>query len=489
MPPLLVVGGVFDTAAGLACNRIAAGNGIWWRPLGSGLSQSVSPGIYEPAVYGLCEFRGRLIAGGTFGTAGGTPARGIAAWDGNEWHPLGSGVNGAVVALAVFDDSLIVAGQFTEAGGVPCKNIARWDGSSWSAMATSMTSFSEGTSANALLVRGDTLIVGGYFTGIDGIPAKNLAAWDGADWAEVGGGVGIGGEVVYCLATFGDEMVVGGYFTRAGGIPCRSVVAWNGSGWNSLGSGLTRNLNPSSAQSLAVVGDRLYIGGGFSSVDAVLCDGIAAWDGIKWSPLSTGLASETSVDRRGVGATIVGYQGRVGVGGSFHSAGGVQSARFATWCSPSGPFVTSVLAPGTFCPGRPATLAALVDGAGPFRYQWMRDGVPLTDTPGRYANTDSATLTLVSPTTSDEGTYWCRVDGNCFSDVTDTVTVRLRHCSYDSCPADYDGSGGTPDASDIAAFFADWLTGAECADADCSGGTPDSTDIETFFAAWLAGGC
>ena len=56
------------------------------------------------------------------------------------------------------------------------------------------------------------------------------------------------------------------------------------------------------------------------------------------------------------------------------------------------------------------------------------------------------------------------------------------------CSADFDGSGGTPDAGDIDAFFDAWLFGDPAADADCSGGTPDTTDIDAFFVAWLAGG-
>jgi hypothetical protein len=57
------------------------------------------------------------------------------------------------------------------------------------------------------------------------------------------------------------------------------------------------------------------------------------------------------------------------------------------------------------------------------------------------------------------------------------------------CPADFDNSGGTPDASDIDAFFIAWLAGDASADADCSGGTPDAGDIDTFFSQWLNGGC
>jgi hypothetical protein len=57
------------------------------------------------------------------------------------------------------------------------------------------------------------------------------------------------------------------------------------------------------------------------------------------------------------------------------------------------------------------------------------------------------------------------------------------------CVADFDVSGGTPDAADISAFFSAWVVGNATADADCSGGTPDAGDINVFFATWLAGGC
>jgi YVTN family beta-propeller protein len=57
------------------------------------------------------------------------------------------------------------------------------------------------------------------------------------------------------------------------------------------------------------------------------------------------------------------------------------------------------------------------------------------------------------------------------------------------CPADFDGSGGTPDSGDIEAFFNAWLIGSASADVNCSDGTPDSSDVSDFFEAWLNGGC
>lgn len=58
-----------------------------------------------------------------------------------------------------------------------------------------------------------------------------------------------------------------------------------------------------------------------------------------------------------------------------------------------------------------------------------------------------------------------------------------------TCPADFDNSGGTPDMTDLAAFFEAFSAGDAAADVNKSGGTPDSDDIEAFFNVWLAGGC
>ncbi|MHC4160280.1 MAG: hypothetical protein ACYSSO_14540, partial [Planctomycetota bacterium] len=54
-----------------------------------------------------------LIAGGEFTVAGDVLANFIAAWDGNSWQPLGSGMNNRVYALAVYDGELIAGGSFT----------------------------------------------------------------------------------------------------------------------------------------------------------------------------------------------------------------------------------------------------------------------------------------------------------------------------------------------------------------------------------------
>src|SRR5207253_2791743 len=85
-------------------------------------------------VYALAVSGTNVYAGGDFTIAGGNPANYVAKWDGSNWSPMGSGMNGYVWALAVWGNDLYAAGSFTNAGGVPAHAIAKWDGSNWSAL-------------------------------------------------------------------------------------------------------------------------------------------------------------------------------------------------------------------------------------------------------------------------------------------------------------------------------------------------------------------
>ena len=78
-----------------------------------------------------------LYAGGDFTSIGNVLATDIAKWDGQNWSPLGSGMNAsgqAYVFRVAFgpNGDLYAGGQFTSAGGVNATNVARWNGVTWS---------------------------------------------------------------------------------------------------------------------------------------------------------------------------------------------------------------------------------------------------------------------------------------------------------------------------------------------------------------------
>jgi hypothetical protein len=59
----------------------------------------------------------------------------IVRWDGQEWEPLGGGLDGAVFTIEVSGSNVYVGGVFDDAGGVfDADRIAWWDGGSWRAL-------------------------------------------------------------------------------------------------------------------------------------------------------------------------------------------------------------------------------------------------------------------------------------------------------------------------------------------------------------------
>jgi trimeric autotransporter adhesin len=186
--PALYLGGAFalfldsDPYFG----RVAKWDGRSFTPLGQGLNQQVN----DFAVYD--DGNGEaLYAGGSFTQTGdGVSANRIARWDGKSWHPLGSGLGGisqgSVWAIEPFDDgsgpALYAAGRFNTAGGVPAINVARWDGTAWTAVGDGLNDlvralkvFDDGT--------GPALYAAGHFTASGSKPMNHIAKWNGTQWS------------------------------------------------------------------------------------------------------------------------------------------------------------------------------------------------------------------------------------------------------------------------------------------------------------------
>jgi hypothetical protein len=222
----LIVGGGFSKAGNLTVQSIARWIGA------EGTWAKIAPG-FDIAPSGFTTYHGELIAAGGFGSAGDAEAQGIARWDGQDWHPLGSGIaDGAVVGvvddLVEYDDQLIVGGYFFSAGGVPARSIAAWDGDTetWSALGSGITG-GEIPRVHALAVFNGDLIAAGDFDFAGGVPAFNIARWDGSQWHAMGAGVG----VVFSMAEYQGSLYVS-VFTGSDG-----MQRWDGSAWHAVPGG------------------------------------------------------------------------------------------------------------------------------------------------------------------------------------------------------------------------------------------------------------
>jgi hypothetical protein len=313
---LLVAGGEFITAGGVNVNRIAAWDGNSWKPLGSGLNSYVNS---------LTIYNGELIAGGWFNSAGGIDANFIARWDGSNWQPLGSGMESSlytnVNALSVYNGKLIAGGDFTIAGGVSANYIAAWDGDSWRALGSGMNNI-----VSALTVYKGQLIAGGYFTTASDVDVNYVASWNGSNWQALGSGMN---NYVYALTVYNGELIAGGLFTTAGGVDVNNVAAWNGSNWHPLGWGVGGVSNPS-VHSLSVYNGELIAGGWFTSAGGIDANYIAQWDGSSWQPLGSGIVG----DYYSYVFALTAYNGELIAGGDFTTVGDYASPYWARWGVP-----------------------------------------------------------------------------------------------------------------------------------------------------------
>jgi hypothetical protein len=239
-----------------------------------------------------------LVIGGYFPTAGGTTVNSIATWDGVQFGPLGTGVDGEIRCLVTYRGDLIAGGYFEHAGGVAAQSIARWDGSAWHPLGTGVyNTFSGGAGDvwDMVVWQGDLYAVGG-FTHAGDTEVSYVARWDGSTWSDVGGGVSMidGGPTgLRGVDTHDGGLVVVGALDFAGGVEANNVAIWDGVSWSRVGSGPDPYDDlfgeRQAALSVASYKGLLYVGADFSEAVGDEAAALAVWDGESWEPVDAGV--------------------------------------------------------------------------------------------------------------------------------------------------------------------------------------------------------
>ncbi len=346
----LYAAGQFSSAGGVAALNVAKWNGTSWSAMGDGLNQYVED---------LEMFQGNLYAGGWFTASGSTTITTIAVWNGYSWGTVGTNMSGNLMgrhvnSLEATATTLYAGGSFTNIGGITAYSIAAWNGTTWTAMGSG---FLNGTVRSILNVNG-TIYAGGTFSASGTNTLSNIAKWNAPNWVDLSGGVN---NTVYSLATDGTNLYVGGDFGMAGGITASKIAKWNGTAWSALSTTISRtvfavtytasklytggSINETFGiydgstvsfpaysfdirndniviKSLCLIGNSLYVGGIFTSIDGISLSNIAKWDGTNWHALGTG--ANAAVNALITDGTTL-Y-----AGGSFTSIGGVSSS-LAKW--------------------------------------------------------------------------------------------------------------------------------------------------------------
>lgn len=233
------------------------------------------------------------------------------------------GLDGPVYCATPFRGGIAVGGRFSFVAGIPARNVAWWDGAQWQALGAGTDGI-----VTSLLQFGNDLVVTGTFTHAGDTPANGAALYRDGSWQAMGAGLDapyqLGPTGASALVVFRGDLYAAGGFERSGGTPLHYVARWDGTAWLDVGGGV----DTESAMSMVVIGDRLYVGGGFAHAGGVPANGVARWDGSEWSALDSG------VRRNGQAAQLLAmtaFDGGLAVGGDFDSAGTVAARNVAVW--------------------------------------------------------------------------------------------------------------------------------------------------------------
>ena len=274
----LYIGHYYSSIGGVSANGIATWDGEKFNPLGNGVTFFNGE---EGSVHEMVVFKDELYVFGLFQKAGNDTSLCIAKWDGEYWHkvthPYYYGINAPpfFVGAIVFEDKLYVTGNFflNSSGSISAVDVARYDGETWETVGGGIKGGID--NGEGFVIYKNELYLYGSFRKTAGNAANKIMKLQNNQWVEVGGSLPHPGYKVHDALVFNDKLYIVGYFFEVGyGVPANNIAMWDGEKWCGLGSTFDN--------SIVAIGhfqDELLIAGGFSMIDGNAIHRFAKWVG------------------------------------------------------------------------------------------------------------------------------------------------------------------------------------------------------------------
>lgn len=204
-----------------------------------------------------------------------------------------SELNGFVSAMLVDEYRVVLGGTFSGLGDVPARNVLSWDGTTFAPLGGGLPN-----PVRSLTRWGGLIVAGLVAGGAEGGCTNDVWTFDGNDWTPIGCFSGS----VTALATYRGDLVVA---------PIGSALhRWDGATWNRLATG---SLNETSA--LLPLGDSLFVGSTGSTLP------VRVWNGTSLTNVGGTLSSSFSTVRRL--SAMVAWNGSPVIAGNLNTENGV----------------------------------------------------------------------------------------------------------------------------------------------------------------------
>ena len=419
----LVVGGNFSALAGVARNYVGRLNENGTLDA----SFSAAPTAYVNAL--VMQPDGKVLIGGDFKYLNGLAIKRIGRVnaDGTVDTAFNPSINtqgsdySSAKSLAVLPNGqILVGGTFNQISLVSRVNFGRVNANG--SLDGAYVLHADNAVQCIALQPDGKILVGGSFTALGGQPRSRIARLNADGSLDYLFDPGTDGQVKAMAVQPDGKILVGGQFSVLAGRSCPNLGRLNSDGTLDPTFDTTAN-GPVNAIVLQSNG-RILVGGafGFLGNEGLSCLGLLNPDGrvdARFAPRLTG--------QNGVAVNALALQpdNKLVVGGTFDFVDGFARTNLCRLSVPD-PILLIVQQPtNTSCAlGGTAVLSAVVEGAGPLGFQWLKDGAPLSSN-GRISGVASNVLTVTDVQMGDGGWFSLSVSNSAQSLVSSEVLLKV----------------------------------------------------------------
>ena len=408
----------------------------------AGLITNWAPAVNGP-VFTFSRSGNNIYMGGNFSIINGQSRSGAGAVDTTgavtAWNPS---PDGRAVSIIATTNKVYMAGWFNNVGSTPMRNLAVVDPTT-GALDTSFDAQLDGA-VRTMTLSGSTLFIGGDFANAGGAAHNNVAslnATTGAINSAFQVDTGVGTQIwsfLEAIAVVGNRVYIGGYFGQVNG-QTRNFIAAVDKTTGALDTGFNPNVSSwVFAITPSVDQTKLYIGGNAITVT----DGSNSAQGIAQVDPATGALSSWRADTGEVRGISV-SSSVVYLAGSFDNVGGQSRQNTAAVGT-----IGDILDPWPMNPSSNVTLDVVIPNQEPGAVTSSPSGIACSGGTCAYAFSTGSTVTLTAvPDSGQSFTGWA---GSC-TGTTATCTVTLAtaatataHFGAASVPGNSNNNSSTP---------------------------------------------
>lgn len=277
-------------------------------------------------IHSIQFFNDELYICGNWGSINGDEKLNyLAKWNGSDWEAIGSDLNGEVYDMIITEDSIIACGAFTQAGGDPAADylaVYSFETQTWKAL---IDAYNDGYSdiyapVYSMILNEDKLYIGGAFDGVGEIGETSyIAVWDftGQSWSGLSSGEEPDG-LVSSMALLNDKIYVGGSFSYIGTLSTGGFASYDltDNSWASYGAvnGIVNVVKS--------YGTNIYLGGDFEDISEEEYTLLVSFDPLSQTFANLGMSGDIVNDDSGV-ADIAFYDDHIYAAGGCYFNGNI----------------------------------------------------------------------------------------------------------------------------------------------------------------------